>query len=123
MFDETLNWLISTGEKEQYEMRASDSWGNYKSNKISYKTTSGNISSTSISSTTKIPSGSSEYTVANNVYDLAGNVYDWTLEAYSSSGGNGRYVRGGSCINGGSGSFAANRNYTSPNDSNSYCRF
>ena len=97
LWDETLQWLvdseatISTGETIDYTLiNNSTNWGNYSNATFEYTTTSGGTSTKS--SSTRIPTGSADYTKANNIYDLAGNVYDWTLEAYSTSY---RVVRGG----------------------------
>ena len=88
LWDETLQWLvdseakISTGEKIDYTLiDDSTKWGNYRNATFEYTTTSGGTRIKNESSSTKIPTGSTEYTKANNIYDIAGNAYEWTLEA------------------------------------------
>ncbi len=115
LWDETLQWFVDTGSLKQDELVVSMSWGNYYDSTLSYTTTSGTTATTSIGSSTKIPSGSSEYTKVNNIYDMAGNVWDWTLEA---SGANYRYCRGGHYISYGSSSPASYRYYNDPSGSN-----
>ena len=62
-WDETLKWLINSGEKIYAEVGSdSSSWANY--------------------SDTKRPTGYSETWKANNIYDLAGNVADGTMEGF-----------------------------------------
>lgn len=93
-YDETLKWLIETGNKT-YKQIASDSteWGNYYNSTFTYTTTDGKTAVKNPEIALKIPTGASEYTKANNIYDLAGNVLDWTLEyskrLYRSSRGGG----------------------------------
>ena len=121
-WDETMKWLIDTGEKT-YEDIASDStsWGNYYNNSFTYYTdTSKSTATKSSGSTTRIPSGAYEGANANNVFDLAGNVYDWTLESNGSGTGISRYFRGGLYGNDGYIYPAAYRSYDYPNDSNDY---
>ena len=91
LWDETLQWLIDTGEKTQAEISTdSISWGNYSNSTFQYYNNNGELVNTK-SGSKKIPTGSAEYTKANNIYDLAGNVYDWTLEGCESRF---RYCRG-----------------------------
>ena len=118
-FDEVLKWLIDTGSKTNEEVaKDSTSWGNYSNATFEYTNTSGGTSTKS--SSTRIPTGSSEYTNANNIYDLAGNVWEWTMEG---SGSVSRYCRGGVCSNAGSYFPAHYRNGGSPNGSSNYIRF
>ena len=99
MWDETMQWLIDTGAKEEAEINDdSTTWGNYKDS-------SGNADIEGAG----IPqnSGYSDYWCANNVYDLAGNYRDWTQEAsYTLT----RVYRGGYYNNSGSSNPASARN-------------
>ena len=115
-WDETLKWLIDTGEKTYAEI-ASDSrrWGNYKNNSFTYYTnTSKSTSIKASGARTRIPSGAYEGANANNVFDLAGNVWDWTLESDGSGTGGYRYYRGGGFSNAGSSGPAAYRDDDGP---------
>ena len=96
-WDETMKWLINTGEKTYSEVGSdSTSWGNYRNNSFTYYTdTSKNTATKASNSRTKIPSGAYEGANANNVYDLAGNVLDWILESNGSGTSEVRYFRGG----------------------------
>ena len=96
-YDETLKWLIDTGEKTYAEIASdSTSWGNYKNNSFTYYTnTSKSTATKAANNSTRIPSGAYEGANANNVFDLAGNVRDWTLESDGSGTGSFRYSRGG----------------------------
>ena len=118
-WDETLKWLIDTGEKTYAEIVPnSSSWGNYFDNSFTYYTDTSKSTATKSSGTgTRIPSGAYEGANANNVYDLAGNVFDWTLESIASGLGYGRYCRGGYCYNYGYKNPAANRDSTYPYNS------
>ena len=120
LWDETLQWLVDSGNKTYADMNDSTSWGNYYNSTFEYKKTSGDTSTKSVSSGTIIPSGSTEYSKANNIYDMAGNVYDWTLEG---SGSYYRRCRGGGYDYDGSNVPASNRNVCSPNGSFSYYGF
>jgi archaellum component FlaF (FlaF/FlaG flagellin family) len=97
-WDRTLMWLIETGSKTKEQIADdSTSWGNYYNATFEYVNSSGSTATKNENSSTRIPTGSAEYTKANNIYDLAGNVRDWTMEAYStyirvSRGGNYNYV-------------------------------
>ena len=115
-WDETLKWLIDTGEKTYSEVGSdSTSWGNYYNNSFTYYTNTSKSTATKASDViTRIPSGAYEGANANNVYDLAGNVYDWTLESYGSGTGNYRCIRGGYYGNVGDYYPAASRNYGEP---------
>ena len=92
-WDRTLMWLIETGSKTKEQIADdSTSWGNYYNATFEYVNSSGSTATKNEGSSTRIPTGSAEYTKANNIYDLAGNVRDWTMEAYSTSN---RVYRGG----------------------------
>ena len=121
-WDETLKWLIDTGEKTYAEIGSdSTSWGNYYNNSFTYYTnTSKSTATKSANSYTRIPSGAYEGANANNVFDLAGNVYDWTLESNSSGTGTYRYGRGGGYGSYGYYSPAAYRDNDFPYDSYDY---
>ena len=122
-WDETLKWLIDTGEKTYAEVGSdSTSWGNYYDSSFTYYTNTSKSTATKAKNNgTIIPSGAYEGANANNVYDLAGNVFDWTLESDGSGTGGFRLSRGGICYNYGSDYPAANRNYGySPNASSDY---
>ena len=97
-WDETLKWLIDTGEKTYAEIASdSTSWGNYSNNSFTYYTNTSKTTATkSMNTNKKIPSGAYEGANANNIFDLAGNVWDWTCESYGSGTSYGRYIRGGS---------------------------
>ena len=119
-FDRTLMWLIESGNKTKEEIAEdSTSWGNYYDATFEYTNSSGSTVTKNENSSTRIPSGSSEYTKANNIYDLAGNVYDWTMEAYSTYS---RVYRGGVYYNNGPYHPASLRSYFYPTNS-SYIRF
>ena len=96
-WDETLKWLIDTGEKTYAEIASdSTSWGNYRNNSFTYYTDTSKSTATKASnSETRIPSGAYEGANANNVFDLAGNVSDWTAESGGSGTGFARCKRGG----------------------------
>ena len=98
-WDRTLMWLIETGSKTKEQIADdSTSWGNYYNATFEYVNSSGSTATKNEGSSTRIPTGSAEYTKANNIYDLAGNVRDWTMEADSPLY---RVYRGGYCnVNG-----------------------
>ena len=113
LWDETLQWLLESGAQIQdgeggtREITESDinddstNWGNYNNAEFEYRNTSGGTSTKNEGSSTRIPTGSAEYTKANNIYDLAGNVRDWTLEAdplYGRVGRGGYYDYSGSRV-------------------------
>ena len=92
-WDRTLMWLIETGSKTKEQIADdSTSWGNYYNATFEYVNSSGSTATKNEGSSTRIPTGSAEYTKANNIYDLAGNVREWTMEANSTYG---RVYRGG----------------------------
>ena len=111
-WDRTLMWLIETGSKTKEQIADdSTSWGNYYNATFEYVNSSGSTATKNEGSSTRIPTGSAEYTKANNIYDLAGNVRDWTMEA--SSTGN-RVCRGGYYYGNGGDYPADNRKSDSP---------
>ena len=121
-WDRTLMWLIETGSKTKEQIADdSTSWGNYYNATFEYVNSSGSTATKNEGSSTRIPTGSAEYTKANNIYDLAGNVRDWTMEANSTGS---RVYRGGYCYSNGDGSPADYRINYSPTSSyvNSGCR-
>ena len=92
-WDRTMQWLIESGAKTKEEIISdSTSWGNYSNATFQYINSSGVTATKNENSSTRIPTGSSDYTKANNIYDLAGNVPEWTMEAYSTYS---RVERGG----------------------------
>ena len=117
-WDRTLMWLIETGSKTKEQIADdSTSWGNYYNATFEYVNSSGSTATKNEGSSTRIPTGSAEYTKANNIYDLVGNVRDWTMEAYST---NYRVYRGGIYSNHGYSSPADYRYYYNPS-SYYYC--
>ena len=119
LWDETIQWLVDSGEKTVEEIGSdSTAWGNYSNNTFEYTTTSGGTATKSENSSTRIPTGSAEVTKANNIYDIAGNVWEWTAEAGGSSV---RRLRGGFCYDFGDATPASNRTYDGPNISNYVC--
>ena len=121
-WDRTLMWLIETGSKTKEQIADdSTSWGNYYNATFEYVNSSGSTATKNENSSTRIPTGSAEYTKANNIYDLAGNVRDWTMEANSTTY---RVSRGGSYYYNGD-SYPADVRYDFyPTDSGDYygCR-
>ena len=114
-WDRTLMWLIETGSKTKEQIADdSTSWGNYYNATFEYVNSSGSTATKNEGSSTRIPTGSAEYTKANNIYDLVGNVRDWTMEAYSTYY---RVYRGGSFYYGGDGYPADYRDYYIPTSS------
>ena len=121
-WDRTLMWLIETGSKTKEQIADdSTSWGNYYNATFEYVNSSGSTATKNEGSSTRIPTGSAEYTKANNIYDLAGNVRDWTMEAYSAVY---RVYRGGYYNGNGDSSPADYRSRTYPTSSYDYygCR-
>ena len=114
-WDRTLMWLIESGAKTKEEVISdSTSWGNYRNATFQYTNSSGSTATKNQNSSTRIPTGSTEYTKANNIYDLAGNVWEWTMEAESTIY---RVYRGGYYSNDGDGSPAGERYHNYPNAS------
>ncbi len=106
--DRTLMWLIESGNKTKDEICGdSSNWGNYKNATFEYVNSDGDITIKNSGTSTRIPTGSTEYTKANNIYDLAGNICDWT-----SSGK--RESRGGSYDDIGSSKTAYSRSSSYP---------
>ena len=94
LWDETLQWLIDTGNKTYADMKDSTSWGNYNNATFEYMTTNGTMTTKSKNSNgLAVRTGSTEYTNANNIYDLAGGgKAEFILEG---NGYNRRSVRSG----------------------------
>ncbi len=114
-WDRTLMWLIETGSKTKEQIADdSTSWGNYYNATFEYVNSSGSTATKNEGSSTRIPTGSAEYTKANNIYDLAGNVRDWTMEASSTTY---RVYRGGIYDYNGDYCPADSRSYTYPTGS------
>ena len=112
LWDETIQWLVDSGEKTVEEI-GSDSiaWGNYSNNTFEYTTVSGGTATKEENSMTRIPTGSAEVTKANNIYDIAGNVFEWTAEVY---GYIGYSLRGGNFYFSGDDYPASNRSGSNP---------
>ena len=121
-WDRTLMWLIETGSKTKEQIADdSTSWGNYYNATFEYVNSSGSTATKNEGSSTRIPTGSAEYTKANNIYDLAGNVRDWTMEANSTDF---RVYRGGNYDFSGDYNPAGSRSSNVPTNSDYYygCR-
>ena len=79
-WDETLKWLIDSGEKTNAEVGVdSRSWGNYLGYDFTYTDTDGSVKTKPAKYYWNVPTGGTERHKANNIYDLAGNVADWTM--------------------------------------------
>ena len=122
-WDRTMMWLMecnakdeTTGKSKEEVISDSTSWGNYNNATFQYTNSSGVTATKNSGSSTRIPTGSTEYTKANNIYDLAGNVWDRTMEARSSIG---RVIRGGYYYYGGYYYPASNRDNYNPTDRSS----
>ena len=116
-WDETLKWLIDTGEKTYAEVGSdSTSWGNYENTSFIYYTDTSRNTTTKLRAS-RIPSGAYEGANANNVFDLAGNLDDWTLESTDSGTSDFRYLRGGYYFYNGDNAPAADRDNVRPYDS------
>lgn len=104
LWDETLDWIVSSGATNSegttltYQLVGSNSttFGNYYNATFNYIAKDAEMPTATetkaISTSTRIPAGSAEYTKTNNIYDMAGNVWEWTTEAYSTYS---RVYRGG----------------------------
>ena len=104
LWDETLDWIVSSGATNSegttltYQLVGSNSttFGNYYNATFNYIAKDAEMPTATetkaISTSTRIPAGSAEYTKTNNIYDMAGNVWEWTTEAYSTVS---RVCRGG----------------------------
>ena len=116
-WDETMKWLIDTGEKTYAEVGSdSTSWGNYENTSFIYYTDTSRNTTTKLRAS-RIPSGAYEGANANNVFDLAGNLDDWTLESTDSGTSDFRYLRGGYYFYNGDNAPAADRDNVRPYDS------
>ena len=71
LWDETLQWLVESGSKTYAEIKNSTSWGNYKDSTFKYEDTNGIEATKNTLNSTKIPTGSSEYTNDNIIYDMS----------------------------------------------------
>lgn len=123
LWDETLDWIVSSGATNSegttltYQLVGSNSttFGNYYNATFNYIAKDAEMPTATetkaISTSTRIPAGSAEYTKTNNIYDMAGNVWEWTTEAKSTYG---RVYRGGNYGNYGNNIPMANRSYNNP---------
>lgn len=123
LWDETLDWIVSSGATNSegttltYQLVGSNSttFGNYYNATFNYIAKDAEMPTATetkaISTSTRIPAGSAEYTKTNNIYDMAGNVWEWTTEAYSTYD---RVYRGGDCNYNGDGNPVASRSNNSP---------
>ena len=131
LWDETLDWIVSSGATNSegttltYQLVGSNSttFGNYYNATFNYIAKDAEMPTATetkaISTSTRIPAGSAEYTKTNNIYDMAGNVWEWTTEAYSTYY---RVYRGGGYSYNGVIYPMAYRNYNSPYYNYSYVR-
>ena len=120
-WDETLKWLIDSGNKSYAEIGSeSTSWGNYRNNGFTYYTdTSKNTAIKESRTSTRIPSGAYYGTNSNNIFDMAGNNWEWTCESTYSDDSDRRRYRGGVYEVGGGSNPAASRYSYKPIDSSS----
>lgn len=131
LWDETLDWIVSSGATNSegttltYQLVGSNSttFGNYSNATFNYIAKDAEMPTATetkaISTNTRIPAGSAEYTKINNIYDMAGNVYDWTTEAYSTYS---RVCRGGNYDVNGSSNPVADRSNSVPSSGYSNVR-
>ena len=131
LWDETLDWIVSSGATNSegttltYQLVGSNSttFGNYYNATFNYIAKDAEMPTATetkaISTSTRIPAGSAEYTKTNNIYDMAGNVWEWTTEAYSTYS---RICRGGGYNVYGYSYPVADRVSYNPNNSNSDVR-
>ena len=124
LWDETLDWIVSSGATNSegttltYQLVGSNSttFGNYYNATFNYIAKDAEMPTATetkaISTSTRIPAGSAEYTKTNNIYDMAGNVWEWTTEADSTYY---RVCRGGYCYDNGYSIPMANRGNFYPN--------
>lgn len=95
-FDETLKWLIDSGNKTFEEVaKDSTSWGNYPNSTFEWQTIEGVTKIKNSGDKIKIPTGSTEHTKANNIYDLAGNYEEACKRSTSLSGVDLKFSNGG----------------------------
>ena len=95
LWDETLEWLVKSGATNSegtaltYQLVGSNSttFGNYYNATFNYIAQNAEqpveTETKAVNTSTRIPTGSAEYTKTNNIYDMAGNVFEWTTEADS----------------------------------------
>lgn len=131
LWDETLDWIVSSGATNSegttltYQLVGSNSttFGNYYNATFNYIAKDAEMPTATetkaISTSTRIPAGSAEYTKTNNIYDMAGNVWEWTTEAYSAYY---RVYRGGYCSTNGYNYPMASRYYYGPSINSSNLR-
>ena len=82
-WDMVLMWLIESGNKTKEEIIVdSTSWGNHLNSTFEYRNSNSKLEIKKVNVSTKIPTGSTEYTKANNIYDLSGNVREWTVSSF-----------------------------------------
>ena len=118
LWDETLEWLVKSGATNsagtalEYQLVGSNSttFGNYNNATFNYIAQNAEqpleTETKAVNTSTRIPTGSAEYTKTNNIYDMAGNVNDWTVEVGSTVC---RVIRGGYYRNNGTNSPASKR--------------
>ena len=126
LWDETIEWLVKSGATNSegttltYQLVGRDSatWGNYWNSTFKYIAQYSEkpeaTENKEINKSTRIPTGSAEYTKAKNIYDMAGNVRDWTTEVNSTYN---RVCRSGEYSSSGSLFTATYRNFVNSYDS------